>query len=87
MVPDIITGNSIFSDSNSHFIAKIAAFAFNVSKIVSTIIKSTPPLINPRVASRYATTNLSNETLRKAGSLTSGDMDAVLFVGPKTPAT
>ena len=43
IVPEIIIGRSIFLSSNKVFIAFIAAFAFSVSKIVSTKIKSTPP--------------------------------------------
>ena len=37
--------------------------------------------------SRYASTSLSNVTLRKDGSSTFGEMDSVRFVGPIAPAT
>ena len=68
-------------------IAKIAAFALSVSKIVSTSRRSAPPAISPSAASPYASTRSSNDTLRAAGSLTSGEMDAVRLVGPMDPAT
>ena len=43
IVPEIITGILVSSASNALLMAKMAAFAFSVSKIVSTIRKSTPP--------------------------------------------
>ena len=44
--------------------AKIAAFAFKVSNMVSIKIKSTPPSISAKVDSTYAVTNLSKLMLR-----------------------
>ena len=58
-----------------------------MSKIVSTINTSAPPSINARACSRYVETSSSKLTLRKPGSLTSGEIDAVLVVGPSAPAT
>ncbi len=65
----------------------MAAFALSVSKIVSTRMRSAPPSHSPRSASAYASTSSSNVMLRKPGSLTSGEIDAVLLVGPSAPAT
>ena len=67
--------------------AKRAAFAFKVSKTVSTNNKSAPPSTKPRTCSWYAITNSSKVTARKPGSLTSGDKDKVRLVGPIEPAT
>ena len=67
--------------------AKSAALQLSVSKMVSTISMSTPPSTSARVCSRYEVTNWSNVTLRAAGSLTSGEIEAVFGVGPKAPAT
>lgn len=50
--------------------ANTAALAFNVSKIVSTIMMSAPPSTSPLVWSLYATTSSSNVTFRKEGSST-----------------
>jgi len=49
----------------------------SVSKIVSTMMMSAPPSMSPRVASRYAVSSSSNDTLRKPGLFTSGEIDAV----------
>ena len=43
IVPEIMTGSRAPRASKSSSIAKSAAFAFNVSKIVSTRIRSTSP--------------------------------------------
>ncbi len=43
--------------SNASSMAKIAAFALSVSKIVSTKSVSTPPLISPSACCLYASTN------------------------------
>ena len=67
--------------------ANSAALALSVSKIVSTSRRSAPPSAKPRIASEYASTNWSKLTLRKPGSFTSGEIDAVREVGPSTPAT
>ena len=76
-----------FSSSKTVSIANNAAFAFNVSNIVSTIKISDPPSNNPRVCSAYASTNSSNVTFLCPGSSTDGEIEAVLLVGPKDPAT
>ena len=87
MVPDMITGQRRPWSANSVSSAKIAALAFRVSKIVSTRSRSAPPSTRPLACSRYAATSSSYETFRAPGSLTSGEIDAVRFVGPREPAT
>jgi hypothetical protein len=87
IVPEIITGISRPSFSQSWSIANSAAFAFSVSKIVSTRKRSTPPSASADAASVYVATRSSKEVLRKPGSLTSGEIDAVRLVGPTAPAT
>ncbi|CDA21322.1 unknown [Bacteroides sp. CAG:144] len=64
-----------------------AALALRVSKIVSMRSKSTPPSMSAVICSRYASARSSNVNARKAGLLTSGDMEQVLLVGPTEPAT
>ena len=81
IVPEMMTGHRSPSSSNRPSRAKIAAFALSVSKIVSTMRMSAPPSISPRAASPYAAASCSNVTLRAPGSLTSGEIDAVRFVG------
>ena len=51
MVPEIITGSRMPRSSNSFSIAKIAALALSVSKIVSIRSKSAPPSTRPRACS------------------------------------
>ena len=63
------------------------AFALRVSKIVSTKRISTPPSIKAAVCSLYAITTSSQVTALNPGSFTSGEIDAVLLVGPIEPAT
>ena len=58
-----------------------------VSNTVSTSKISTPPSISPEICSLYDSFNLSKEIARNAGFSTSGDIDAVLLVGPIDPAT
>ncbi len=87
IVPLITTGIRVPRASNVSSIAKIAALALSVSKIVSTRRRSAPPATWPSAASRYATTSSAKVTLRAAGSLTSGEREAVRFVGPSDPAT
>src|ERR687898_268181 len=87
MVPEIMIGTSRFSSSRYSLIAKIAAFAFRVSKIVSTSSRSTPPSTSPRAASLYASLRSSKVTFLKLGLFTSGDREAVRLVGPMAPAT
>ena len=67
--------------------AKSAALALSVSKIVSTMMTSMPPASRPCSCSVYAATSSINVTLRKDGSSTDGEMDAVRFVGPMAPHT
>ena len=52
MVPEMTTGQRRPVSSKSVSIAKIAALALRVSKIVSTKIRSAPPSTRPRAASR-----------------------------------
>ena len=51
IVPDIITGRRSPTSSNNSSMAKSAAFALRVSKMVSTISASQPPSINPLACS------------------------------------
>ena len=51
IVPDTMIGISIPLSIATDSTAKSAAFAFNVSNIVSIKISSAPPSINARVAS------------------------------------
>ena len=44
---------------------------------------SAPPSSRPTIASSYESTNSSNVTLRKPGLFASGEIEAVLFVGPR----
>ena len=67
--------------------AAIAAFAFSVSKIVSTSSRSAPPSASACTCSAYAAYTWSNDIARYAGSSTRGDSDNVTFSGPIDPAT
>ena len=87
MVPETITGQRRSRSSKSVSSAKIAALALSVSKIVSTSSRSAPPSTRPAACSAYAATSSSKLVLRKPGSLTSGEIDAVRLVGPSPPAT
>ena len=87
MVPETMTGQRRPRSSKTVSTAKIAALALRVSKIVSMNTRSAPPSISPSVASVYAATSWSKDTLRAPGSLTSGEMEAVRVVGPSAPAT
>ena len=87
IVPEIITGQRAPCSANIASSANSAAFAFSVSKMVSTISTSAPPSASDSAASRYCATRVSKSMLRKAGSLTSGEIDAVRGVGPSTPTT
>ena len=87
MVPETMTGQRRPYSSKTVSTAKIAALALRVSKIVSMKSRSEPPSSRPRVDSEYAATSWSKLTLRAAGSLTSGEIDAVRVVGPSAPAT
>ena len=87
MVPETITGVLKWRSARTPLMAKRAALAFSVSNTVSTISRSTSPSSNALTCSPYAATRSSNVMLRKLGSFTSGDMEAVRFVGPMLPAT
>jgi hypothetical protein len=50
-VPEIMMGSLTPCDSNASSIAKSAAFAFSVSKMVSTSSRSTPPSISAQTCS------------------------------------
>ena len=67
--------------------AKTAAFAFRVSKTVSTMSRSTPPAIRAVACSPYAVRSSSKVTCLAPGSFTSAEIDAVRFIGPRIPAT
>ena len=56
--------------------------ALSVSMIVSISSTSTPPSMSPRTCSANASFIWSKVTARNAGSLTSGEIDSVLLVGP-----
>ena len=58
IVPEITTGRRKPRSSNSPPIAKIAALALRVSKMVSTSSRSAPPATCPSAASRYASGEL-----------------------------
>ena len=85
-VPEIISGRRTLFSSKKVSMANSAALAFSVSKMVSTRNTSTPPSNSARACSRYEATSSSKVTLRAPGSFTSGEIDAVLGVGPKAPA-
>jgi hypothetical protein len=52
IVPEMITGQRRPRSSNSVSVAKIAAFALRVSKIVSIMSTSAPPSTRPLACSR-----------------------------------
>ncbi len=87
IVPETMTGNRHPRSSQTSWMAYRAAFAFSVSKTVSTRRMSAPPSRSPFTATRYDSTSSRNVTARAAGSETSGLMLAVLDVGPMDPAT
>ena len=53
MVPEIMTGSFTPRSAKTCWIATMAAFAFNVSKMVSTRMISEPPSTRPRTCSAY----------------------------------
>ena len=87
IVNDSITGTSRPAASIASSAAQSAALAFSVSNIVSQSKASTPPSIREIICSLYASTSISNVTLRKAGFSTSGLIEQVRPVGPTEPAT
>ena len=84
---EIMIGRRTPLSSKTLSIATRAALAFSVSKIVSTRSTSAPPSTSPRVCSAYDSSSSANVMLRKDGSLTFGESDRVLLVGPRAPAT
>ena len=88
MVTEIISGSRWPRSSNTSSIAKIAALAFSVSKIVSTssrcdaAVDQAADLLGVGVAAAA-----SKVTLRSDGSFTSGEIESVRLVGPIAPAT
>ena len=87
MVTDSIIGRRHPSSAKTSSAADNAALTLSVSKIVSNNNKSTPHSTRVSICSRYAVRNISKSTARRAGSSTSGDIEAVLPVGPTEPAT
>jgi hypothetical protein len=87
IVTEITSGSRTLLSSNTFSIAKMAAFALSVSKIVSSSSRSAPPSIRPRTWSSYAARVWSKVMLRKAGLLTSGEIERVRFIGPMEPPT
>ena len=87
IVPEIMIGSFTPDSSKYSSIAKSAALAFSVSKMVSTMMRSTPPPTSAFTATRYASFTWSKLTARNPGSFTSGERDSVRFIGPRTPAT
>src|SRR6266540_3014007 len=87
IVPDTMIGQRRCDRSKNASSAASAALAFSVSNTVSTRKRSTPPSASASIASPYDAASRSNVTLRAPGSLTSGEIDAVRFVGPSAPAT
>ena len=87
MVTLAITGTLRAPSPNSSWMANSAAFMLSVSMWVSGNRRSTPPSRRARACCLNAATSSAKLTARKPGSLTSGDSDAVLVVGPIEPAT
>ena len=85
MVADRMIGT--FPSGSTSDAASSAALALSVSMIVSMSSTSTPPSMSPRTCSANASFIWSKVTARNAGSLTSGEIDSVLLVGPIAPAT
>ncbi len=87
MVIEQMTGTLRAPSSNASRIANSAALALRVSMWVSGKSRSTPPSISAIAWALNASTSSRNVTERKPGSLTSGDSEALLLVGPIEPAT
>ena len=87
IVTEIITGKRNPISSKTSSIPHNAAFKFNVSNVVSGNNTSTPPSINALTCSAYDSANCAKVTARYSGRFTSGDIEAVRFVGPTAPAT
>ena len=64
-----------------------ASLALNEKKIVSNRMMFTPPSTKASTASRQATPMEAKSIERFLGSLTSGETERVLLLGPSTPAT
>ena len=82
-----MTGTRRAPSSNRRSIAHSAAFMLSVSMWVSAIRMSTPPSRRAAACSRYEAASSSKVIARAPGSLTSGESDAVLVVGPIEPTT
>ena len=65
--------------------ATMAAFAFSVSKIVSTRSRSTPPSASAAICSAYVSRTWSNVTERKEASSTLGETESDTLSGPIAP--
>ena len=87
IVPEIMSGSRTPALSKYSSIAKSAALALSVSKIVSSMMRSTPPSTSAATALAYAAFTWSKVTARNPGSFTSGESESVRFIGPRTPAT
>ena len=87
IVPEIMSGSFAPVSSKYSSIAKSAALALSVSKIVSTRIRSTPPSTSAFTATLYASFTWSKVTARKPGRSRPGESESVRFIGPSTPAT
>ena len=88
MVPEIHTGRSgVPRRCSSSRTANTAAFEFSGSKMVSISSRSAPPSSSASASSVYESTSSMKVMLRSPGSLTSGEMEHVRFVGASEPAT
>ena len=87
MVIDTIMGKALPSRVNTSLMASGAALVLRVSNWVSRRRRSTPPSIRASICSEYAARSVSKSMARMAGFSTSGDIEAVLPVGPIDPAT
>ena len=86
-VIEIISGSSRPSACSASSVAMIAALALSVSNTVSIRMKSTPPSTSASDLLAIDGLHLVEIDFAKAGSLTFGDSDSVLLVGPSAPAT
>ena len=87
IVTEAMTGRRVPRTSNARSTPARAAFAFRVSKAVSTRRRSAPPSRRPSACSWYASSSSAKVTERAPGSFTSRESEAVLLVGPSAPAT
>ena len=87
MVAESIIGTPLPAFMKTCSAASRAALALSVSNTVSISSRSTPPSRSASICSAYAARSVSKSMARKAGFSTSGDIEAVLPVGPTDPAT